>query len=141
MHVLADALTSVLAIVALWTGARFGWVWMDPLMGIVGAIVIGHWAIGLLRDSGRVLLDAEDHDEVGEQIRALVEADADTRITDLHIWRVGPRSRACILSVVTHTPEHVSQYKQRLSQIPGLDHVTVEINHCTPELCPVVEKK
>lgn len=136
MHVLADALTSVLAIIALWTGARFGWIWMDPLMGIVGAVIISRWAIGLLRDSGRVLLDADNHDELEEKIRSLVDEVADVRIADLHIWRVGPKSHACILSLVTHTPQPVSMYKDMLANMPGLDHLTIEINECTPDLCP-----
>ena len=136
LHVLADALTSVLAIFALWTGASFGWIWMDPLMGIVGSLVIGRWAYGLLRDSGWVLLDAEEHDEVRKQIRSLVESGTDTRVADLHIWRVGPHSLACILSLVTHTPQPVSVYKKMLAQVLELDHLTVEINQCTPDLCP-----
>ena len=136
LHVVADALTSVLAIVALWAGSTLGWVWMDPLMGVVGAIVIGRWAIGLLRDSGGVLLDAEDHDEVGDRIRELIEAVPDTRIADLHIWRVGPRSHACILSLVTHAPKQVGFYKKILTSVSNLDHLTIEINQCTPDLCP-----
>lgn len=138
IHVLADALTSVLAIVALWCGASFGWVWMDPLMGIVGAFVISRWALSLLCASGGVLLDAEDHSQVAEEIKAMIEADPDTRVADFHIWRVGPRSLACILSLVTHTPRHVSFYKEKLAQVPELEHLTIEINHCIPELCPVL---
>lgn len=136
LHVIADAFTSVLAIVALWTGSVFGWVWMDPLMGMVGALVISRWAMGLLRDTSKVLLDAEDHGALEGRIRALIEADPDTRIADLHLWRVGPESRACILSLVTHTPRELTRYKALLAQVPHLDHVTVEVNCCTAEGCP-----
>ncbi|MBU0501356.1 MAG: CDF family Co(II)/Ni(II) efflux transporter DmeF [Gammaproteobacteria bacterium] len=135
LHVIADSLTSVLAILALWTGSAFGWVWMDPLMGIVGALVIARWAASLLRDSGRVLLDAEDQGPTEEAIRALMEADPDTRIADLHLWRVGQKSRACILSLVTHTPRELSHYKALLAPIPHLDHITVEVNYCMADRC------
>ena len=141
LHVVADALTSVLAILALWTGSAFGWIWMDPLMGIVGALVIARWAMGLLRDTGRILLDAEDHDDLEGQIRALVEADPDTRIADLHLWRVGPESRACILSLVTHSQKHLPYYKDQLAQVPNLDHLTIEVNLCLPGQCPATRNE
>ena len=130
LHVLADALTSVLAIAALAGGLVFGWRFLDPLMGIVGALLIGRWAVGLARDSAGMLLDAEDHGHVAEDIRHIVEAIPDHEVADLHVWRVGPASRACIVSLVSHTPLAVEDYRQRLSAIEGLDHVTVEINHC-----------
>ncbi len=136
LHVIADAMTSVLAILALWTGARFGWVWMDPLMGIVGAVVIGRWALGLAKDSGRILLDAEDHAPTAETIRELIEANGETRVADLHIWRVGPQSLACIVSLVTHQPAPADDYKRLLTTVANLAHVTVEVNHCTAEVCP-----
>ncbi|WP_078119696.1 CDF family Co(II)/Ni(II) efflux transporter DmeF [Thiosocius teredinicola] len=136
LHVIADAMTSVLAIFALWSGARFGWVWMDPLMGIVGAVVISRWALGLAKDSGSILLDAEDHGPTGDAIRQVIEADSDTRVADLHVWRVGPQSLACIVSLVTHQPAPTETYKRRLAGIANLAHVTVEINHCTAESCP-----
>lgn len=140
LHVVADALTSVLAIFALWTGARFGWVWMDPLMGIVGAIVISRWAIGLATESGRILLDAEDHEPTKREIRRLIEADGDTRVADLHVWRVGPQSLACIVSLVTHTPSPAERYKSQLDGLSNLAHVTVEVNHCTAEVCPAQQR-
>jgi len=130
LHVLADALTSVLAIVALGGGLLFGWAFLDPLMGIVGALVIGRWAWGLARDSAGVLLDAEDHGAVAAEIRRIVEAEPDHELADLHVWRVGPASCACIVSLVTHTPQPVENYRQRLAGITGLDHVTIEINQC-----------
>jgi len=130
LHVLADALTSVLAIVALGGGMLFGWAFLDPLTGIVGAILVGRWAIGLARDSAGVLLDAEDHGAVAAEIRRIVEAEPDHELADLHIWRIGPKSRACIVSLVTHTPQPVENYRRRLAGIAGLDHLTIEINHC-----------
>ena len=99
LHVLADALTSVLAIAALLAGRYLGWVWLDPVMGLVGAVVIGKWAFGLIRDSARVLLDVTDN-PVAEEIRELLGADARIRIVDLHVWQVGPQARAAIVSVV-----------------------------------------
>ncbi len=130
LHVLADALTSVLAIVALGGGMLFGWSFLDPLMGIVGAFLVGRWAIGLVRDSAGVLLDAEDHGLVAHEIREIITALPDHEIADLHLWRIGPASRACILSLVTHVPLPIENYRQKLSSIHGLDHVTIEINHC-----------
>lgn len=130
LHVLTDALTSVLAIVALGGGMLFGWSFLDPLMGIVGAFLVGRWAIGLVRDSAGVLLDAEDHGRVAEEIRRIVETEPDHEIADLHVWRVGPASRACIVSLVTHAPLAIETYRRKLSAIHGLDHITIEINHC-----------
>jgi len=135
LHVIADAATSVLAIVALVGGMLFGWNWLDPVMGIVGAILVANWARGLLRDTGRVLLDREMDQPVAESVRqaiaALDPAQA-TRIADLHLWRVGRARFACILSLVTHdrglTPERV---KQALRAHPELAHVTVEIQLCS----------
>jgi len=130
LHVLADALTSVLAIVALGGGMLFGWSFLDPLMGIIGALVVGRWAWGLAKDSAGVLMDAEDHGKVAGQIRGIIEGVADHEVADLHIWRVGPASRACIVSLVSHAPLALEEYRSRLAVIPGLDHVTIEINHC-----------
>jgi cation diffusion facilitator family transporter len=130
LHVLADALTSVLAIVALGGGLLFGWAFLDPVMGIVGALVVGRWAFGLARDSAGVLLDAEDHGEVDAEVREIIGALPDHEVADLHLWRIGPTSRACILSLVSHTPLAVEEYRARLAAIHGLDHVTIEINQC-----------
>jgi len=107
MHVLADALTSVLALVALGLGMAFGWAFLDPMMGIVGATLIARWAWILAADSARVLLDAEDHGEVAAGVRSAIESDADTQIADLHLWRVGTAGRGCIVSLVTHRPRPV----------------------------------
>ena len=130
LHVLADALTSVLAIAALCTGKLLGWTWMDPVMGLVGSSVIAHWSYGLLRDTSRVLLDAEVPRERLAAIRDAIECDADTRVTDLHVWRVGPRHLAAILSVVAHAPREPDHYKQQLARQPDLVHLTVEVHRC-----------
>lgn len=133
LHVLADALTSVLAIAALTTGKLLGWTWMDPVMGLVGSIVIARWSYGLLRDTGRVLLDAELPDERSAEIRAAIELDADNRVTDLHVWRVGPRHLAAIVSVVTHEPRQPDHYKQLLAGQHDLVHVTIEVQACSDD--------
>ena len=129
VHVLADAATSVLAIVALLGGWFYGWSWLDPLMGIVGAVLVAVWARGLLRDTGKVLLDREmDHPVVGE-IREVVEADpARTRLTDLHVWRVGQQLYACALSVITTDPELTpKRLREALSIHEEIVHATIEI--------------
>ena len=130
LHVLADALTSIFAIVALVSGKYLGWNWMDALMGIAGAAVIGQWCAGLLRNSARALLDAEDNRQLVARIAQRIENDADNRIADLHVWRLGPLSRGCIVSLVTHQPRPAEHYKALLADIPELKHVTVEINLC-----------
>jgi cation diffusion facilitator family transporter len=130
LHVLADALTSVLAILALGGGMLFGWRFLDPLMGIVGAILVGRWAWGLVGDSADVLLDSEDHGRVADEIRRIVEAIPDHEIADLHVWRIGPASRACIVSLVSHAPLAIEDYRAQLAAVAGLDHVTIEVNQC-----------
>jgi cation diffusion facilitator family transporter len=129
VHVVADALTSVLAIAALLCGMWFGWAAMDPLMGIVGAVLIARWSAALLVQTGQVLLDAEDNRSLIMQITGLIEH-ADDRIADLHLWRVGNASHACIVSLWTHDPKPSSYYKALLAQVSGIDHVTVEVNSC-----------
>ena len=129
LHVLADALTSLLAIVALLAGKYLGAVWMDPAMGIVGAILVGRWAYGLLRDSGHTLLDRQAPAEVRDGIRRSVERFRDTRVVDLHVWSIGPSLFAAELAVVSHEPEEPSVYKELLSGA-GLAHVTVEVHRC-----------
>ncbi|ACL63829.1 cation diffusion facilitator family transporter [Anaeromyxobacter dehalogenans 2CP-1] len=129
LHVLADALTSVLAIVALLAGRVLGWTWMDPVMGIVGALVIARWSVGLLRDTGAVLLDAEVAEGRRAAIRAALEQGED-RVADLHLWRVGPRHLAAIVSVVATAPRAPAEYKERLHAFPDLVHLTVEVHAC-----------
>ncbi|WP_223461963.1 MULTISPECIES: CDF family Co(II)/Ni(II) efflux transporter DmeF [unclassified Pseudomonas] len=125
VHVLADALTSVLAIAALLAGRYLGWVWLDPVMGIVGAIVIAKWAIGLMRDSAAVLLDVTD-EHVADEIRELLESSDDVRISDLHVWQVGPQARAAIVSVVVAANVSADTIRERLAPVHELSHLTVE---------------
>jgi cation diffusion facilitator family transporter len=136
-HVLADALTSLLAIVALFTGKAFGWVWMDPIMGIVGAVIISRWSYGLLVDSGRVLLDRDVNQEAIAEIRAIIEADSDNRVSDLHVWRVGTHHLSAIVSIVTHFPKEPEHYKKLLADYDEIVHVTVEVNSCDTKPCIV----
>lgn len=126
VHVLADALTSVLAIVALLLGRSYGWLWADPVMGVVGALVIARWSWGLIREAGSVLLDASaESEEVGAEIREALAATGDT-ITDLHVWQVGPGHFAAIVSLASVAPGDSSQYKTLLSHIHELSHLTLE---------------
>jgi cation diffusion facilitator family transporter len=135
LHVIADAATSLLAIAALIGGMFLEWNWLDPIMGIVGAVLVARWAWGLLRDTGRVLLDREMDHPVAAEIREVVQ-DLDhtksTRIADLHIWRLGKARYACILSLVTHDPDMTPvRVKNGLSVHEELAHVSVEINQCS----------
>jgi cation diffusion facilitator family transporter len=129
IHVLADALTSVLAIGALLSAWHFGFVWIDPLVGIVGSGVIISWAVSLIRSSGAVLLDTVPQQGLLQRIRTLLET-GDDRVTDLHLWRVGPGHAAAIISILSDRPEPPDAYKKKLDGIPGLSHVTVEVRHC-----------
>ena len=123
MHVLADALTSILAIVALLAGRMLGWVWLDPVMGLVGAAVIARWAWTLMRDTAGVLLDATD-EQVAAEVRELLEAPGDARICDLHVWRVGPQAHAAIVSVAGGLD--AAEVRRRLAPVHELAHLTVE---------------
>ena len=120
---LADALTSVLAIVALIAGRYLGWVWLDPVMGVVGAIVIARWSWSLMRDTAAVLLDTTD-DAIEAEIREMVEGPGDVRIVDLHVWRVGPEAHAAIVSVAGAVD--VDTVRRRLEPVHELGHLTVE---------------
>lgn len=127
IHVLADALTSVFAIVALLLGRSYGWLWADPVMGVVGALVIARWSWGLIRDSGSVLLDAAvEGEEVRQEIREAVEPTG-SEVTDLHVWQVGPGHFAAIVSLVTREPQEPAHYKALLAHIHELSHVTIEV--------------
>jgi cation diffusion facilitator family transporter len=130
LHVMADALTSVLAIIALGAGKVFGWVWMDPIMGIVGALIITKWSYGLLVDTGRVLLDRNVNQEAISEIKAIIESDSDNRVSDIHVWRVGPYYLSAIISIVTHFPNSPEYYKNLLSGFDEISHMTVEVNKC-----------
>ena len=129
VHVLADALTSVLAIVALLAGRFYGWIWLDPVMGIVGALFIARWSLSLLRSAGAVLLDTVPDEKLAAAIRARIETGTD-RVSDLHIWRLGPGHAGLIVSVVSDSPQSPAAYKDRLADIAGLSHVTVEVHPC-----------
>ncbi len=130
VHVLADAATSVLAIAALLLAMDFGWTWPDPLVGILGSLVIGSWAYGLIRDSGAVLLDASADKNLEITIRERIETKGD-RVTDFHLWQVGPGHRAAIISVISDNPLPPKTYKRRLGGLRGLSHVTIEVEACS----------
>jgi cation diffusion facilitator family transporter len=125
VHVLADALTSVLAIAALLAGRYLGWVWLDPVIGIVGAIVIARWAWSLMGATAGVLLDQTD-EHVAAEIRELVEHPGDARITDLHVWRVGPDAHAAIVSVVGQPTTDADSIRERLKAVHEVSHLTIE---------------
>ena len=126
IHVLADAAVSVLVIVGLLFARYFGWLWMDPLAGIVGAIVIASWSYGLLRDTGGILLDRNPDPALAETLRRTIEADGD-RLTDLHLWRLGPGHLGAIVALVTSKPRGPDYYRRRLAGFPALSHLTVEV--------------
>lgn len=136
-HVLADALTSILAIVALISGKVFGWNWLDPVMGVVGALVITRWSVSLLKETSPILLDENVEEDKKRLIQEIVESDSDNRICDLHLWRVGPNDYAAMISLVTHFPKPVDHYKNLLREIPDLSHITVEVHPCIGEPCIV----
>ena len=127
VHVLADAAVSVAVIVGLLLARGFGWLWMDPLAGILGAIVIASWALGLVRDTGRILLDMNPDQQLTERMRREIESDGD-RLTDLHLWRLGPGHLGAVLSVVTGHGRQPDHYRRRLRQFSALSHITVEVD-------------
>ncbi len=131
LHVLADAFTSVLALLALGGGALFGLNWLDPAVALLGALVIGHWSIGVLQGSARALVDATADPALSAHIQRLIESDGDAKITDLHVWQVGSRAWCAALSVVADAPLPASDYRDRLSGLALLRHVTVEVHGCT----------
>jgi cation diffusion facilitator family transporter len=135
LHVLADALTSVLAIIALLCGKMFGWVFLDPVIGIVGALVISRWSFGLLRDTSNILLDRGVDRKTVKDITAVIEADSDNRVSDIHIWVVGSHQLSAIISIVTHFPKDPNYYKDLLSKFDDLVHVTVEVNKSKGDPC------
>jgi cation diffusion facilitator family transporter len=130
LHVLADALTSVLAIAALAGGLGFGWAWLDPLVALVGAAVIGVWAVGLLRSTARALVDATGEPELLARVREVVEADGDAQLADLHLWQVGSNSWSAVLTVVADQPLAAAAYRAKVEAIERIDHVTVEVHRC-----------
>jgi cation diffusion facilitator family transporter len=130
LHVVADALTSLLAIFALLAGKLLGLVWMDPLMGIAGAALVARWSFGLLRATTAVLLDAQAPEPVRRAVRESIEADPAARVADLHVWSIGPNLWCVALSVVTSEPREPDHYKGLLPQGFGLVHPTVEVHAC-----------
>ena len=136
LHVVADAFTSVLAIAALAAGLYAGWAWLDPAMGIVGAVVIGWWAKGLIAESSRVLLDREMDSPVVADVRRAIECDGDAEIADLHVWRVGRERYACALTIVARAPLEAAQYRARLGPVAAVAHASIEIHRCPHYNCP-----
>ena len=132
LHVLADALTSITAIIALLAAKYFGFVWMDPVMGIVGSILVARWSLGLLGSTSSVLLDRQAPENLELAIRRALEADEDTRVTDLHVWSIGPQIYSTLVSVVAHDPATPAEYKSRIPDSLGLVHVSIEIHECHP---------
>ncbi|CAJ0885526.1 CDF family Co(II)/Ni(II) efflux transporter DmeF [Ralstonia flatus] len=131
VHVLADAAVSVLAIVGLLLARAFGWLWMDPLAGVVGALVIANWAYGLMRDTGGILVDMTPDKHIGRRIKTALESDGDT-LLDLHVWRIGPGHLGAVVSVSTGQAHRGPQfYHQRLRRLQALSHITVEV-HALP---------
>lgn len=126
-HVLADALTSVLAIGALLTAKFFGQTWLDPLMGVVGSLLVARWSVGLLRQSGRVLLDRQAPQDVLDSIRARLEKIPDTSVSDLHVWSIGTGKRAAIIAIQTGSARDLAEYRNALPSNCDLAHVTIEI--------------
>lgn len=131
IHVLADALTSVTAIIALIAGKFMGWVWLDPVMGIVGGIVVTTWAIGLLRQTSGILLDRiPESSDLPEEIRDGIESDGDALITDLHVWQVAAGKFAAIIGIVADQPLDPNSYRQRVAEHEELVHVTIQVERC-----------
>lgn len=133
LHVLADALTSVLAIGALASAKYFGAIWVDPAVGIFGAILIARWSVALLQSSNAVLLDRQAPEYVSEAVRTSIESDGDSRVADLHVWLIGPGTYAATIIVVAAFPSTPAQYRERLPRGLGLEHVSIEVCHCDDE--------
>lgn len=129
VHVIADAAVSILVVAALLLARAFGWVWLDPAVGLVGMIVILSWSYGLLRAAGAVLLDMTPDEKLKEAIRSRLETNGDF-VSDLHLWRVGPGHRAAMATVVSANPRPAEEHKAQLADLPGLSHVTVEVLKC-----------
>ena len=133
LHVLADALTSVLAIAALLAAKRFGWNWLDPAAGMVGAVLILSWAASLLKETSGILLEREMDSPLVEAVRARMEKDGQTRVSDIHLWKVAQDKYACIVSVLTSRGCAPADYKSELRDLAEIVHITVEMNPCAPD--------
>jgi len=130
LHVMADALTSVLAIFALLAAKYAGLIWMDPAMGILGAILVSLWSVGLLRTTSGVLLDRQGPERIRRKIKDCIEGDNDSRITDLHLWSIAPNVYAAVIVILAHHPLSPNQYKARIPADLGLEHVSIEVQQC-----------
>jgi cation diffusion facilitator family transporter len=128
VHVVADAAVSVLVIVGLLLARGFGWLWMDPLAGIIGAVVIASWSYSLIRDTGAILLDMNPDKAMCERLRAEVEGGGD-KLTDLHLWRLGPGHLGAIVSIATSQSRGCEYYRTRLARFKSLSHLTIEVSH------------
>jgi len=135
LHVMADALTSILAIFALLAAKYFGLLWMDPAMGILGAILVSLWSIGLLRTTSGVLLDRQGPERIRRKIKDCIEKDNDSRIADLHLWSIAPNVYAVVIVVLAQHPLSPNQYKARIPTNLGLEHVSIEVHQC--EQCEI----
>lgn len=129
-HVIADALTSVLAIAALAGGLWFGWAWADPAAALLGAVLIARWSWQMLKRSSRALVDATQEPQLAAQVRHAIEADGDAKVADLHVWQVGAQSWSAALTIVADSPLPAADYRARLAAVEGLDHLTVEVHRC-----------
>jgi len=128
LHVMADALTSLLAIIALLAAKYFGLVWMDPAMGIIGSILVARWSLGLLRTTSEILLDRQGPEKIRNAIHQSIEDDGGSAVADFHLWSIGPSVYAVIVKVVAHEPLTPEQYRARIPKNLGLEHITIEIH-------------
>jgi cation diffusion facilitator family transporter len=135
LHVIADTLTSVFALVALLAGRFLGWAFLDPVMGIVGGLLISRWAYQLIRVTGAILLDGGVNADIKARAKALIEADSESQVADLHLWRVGSKGLALIVSVVTGQGRRAEEYQDRLRALPSLAHVSIEVHPCDDPDC------
>ena len=128
LHVLADALTSLLAIFALLIGKYFGAIWMDPLMGIVGAVLVTKWSLGLLKSTSSILLDQQGTEEECRKVREVIESDGKHTVVDLHLWNLGSGISSGIISIVSSDPQTTNYYKEKINEVAELQHITVELH-------------
>jgi cation diffusion facilitator family transporter len=135
VHVLADALTSILAIGALLAGKYLGLAWLDPVMGIVGAIIITSWSLNLVKETSPILLDGSIDEAYRRAIKSRIESDADNRIADFHVWRISAHHFAAVITIVSDHPRPTAHYKQLLADFDRLSHLTIEVHQCTDETC------
>lgn len=135
LHVIADSLTSFLALIALFLGRYFGWAFLDPIMGIVGGVLICRWAYTLLKSTGSILVDGEAGKDVRNKIYDLIESDNKSRIVDLHVWHIGSNEIACIASIITSQNLTTEDYKARINKLFHFHHISVEVHLCKTESC------